>query len=167
MFINFNTQGINIYFLCPFASFFFLVGASYASGNSCFGKNANTQNIIVSFGEMLAIIPHLLSVKIDKNTYNNKSERTSLNKDYSSSNTKKSLIIPLEYTNFEEEIKDISPYKILLLGFIDYLQSLCFFYGNYFTNYQIYFWSTHIFFYAFLQNVYYQKDYIDIKLYLL
>ena len=146
MFINFNTEGINIYFLCPFASFFFLVGASYAAGYSYFGKNAYTQNIFVSFGEMLAIIPHLLSVKIDKNTYNNKSERASLNKDLNSSNTKKSLIIPLEYTNLEEEIKDISPYKILLLGFIDYLQSLCFFYGNYYTNYQIYFWSSHIFF---------------------
>ena len=145
MFINFNTEGINLYFLCPFVCFFCLVGASYAAGQSSFGKNAFIQNMVVSLGEMLAIIPHLLSLKIDRDTYSN-SERRSLPSENVSSNNKKDLSIKLEYTNLEEDIQQISVFQILLLGFIDFLQSLCFFYGNYYTEYQLYIWSSHIFF---------------------
>lgn len=144
MCIRFNTDGINYYYLCPFLGFFCLVGATYVGGFSEFGKNPFIQNMVVSLGEMLAIIPYLLSVEIDKSTY----KKTS-GKDSSSKSSKKTLGIKLEYNDQEKIIREISFYNLLVLGFIDFLQSLCFFYSNYFTNYQIYFWSSHIFFLCF------------------
>ena len=93
MCLNFNTEGINLYFLCPFACFFFLVGASYSTAYSEFGQYPYTQNIIVYAGEILAIIPFLISMKIDKDIYQNKSEKISLKREINSSNSKKSLNI--------------------------------------------------------------------------
>lgn len=148
MLIYFNTEGINLYFLCPFISFFFLVGASYAGGQSKFGQYAYTQNIIISFGEMLAIIPYLISEKIDEDTYKDSSKRTSLNKLEKISSNKKSLSLQFEYNNIEEELSHVKFYQILILGFVDFLQSFSIFYGNelYSNNYQIYFWSSYILF---------------------
>ncbi len=142
MCINFNTEGINIYFLCPFACFFFLVLSSYASNESEFYKNPFVQNIIVSFGEMLAIIPHLISIFIDNKIY--KKNTQSVQK--SAKSNRKKLGFEYEYNNSEDDIPKITVYQMLYLGFIDCLQSLCFFYGNYYTQYQFYFWSSHIFF---------------------
>ena len=145
-YLNFNTDGINLYFLCPFACFFFLVGSSFSAGFSVFGKFPYTQNIIVSLGEMLAIIPYLISKKIDKDIYQNNSPspRNSIKRE-GSSNSKK-LSIELVYNNKEDDLLQISIYQILLLGFIDFLQSLCFFYGNNYNDYQLYAFSSHIFF---------------------
>ena len=89
--IYFNTDGINSYYLCPFACFFFLVATSYVLRDSEFPKNPFLQNIVVSFGEMLGIIPHLISVIIEYQTYK-KTE----------TNTKKpgkNLRFELEYNN--------------------------------------------------------------------
>ena len=141
MCIYFNTDGINTYYICPFACFFFLVAASYVSGKSEFVKNPFLQNIVVSLGEMLGIIPHLISVIIEYQTYK-KTE----------TNTKKpgkNLRFELEYNNSEDDIPKISFLQVIFLSFIDFLQSLFFFYGNYFTLYQFYFWSSHIFFLGF------------------
>lgn len=145
-YLHFNTDGINLYFLCPFVGFFFLVGSSFSAGFSVFGKFPYTQNIIVSLGEMLAIIPHLISEKIDKDTYQNNQAppRDSIKRE-DSSNSKK-LSIELVYNNREDDLLQISIYQILLLGFVDFLQSLCFFYGNNFNEYQLYAFSSHIFF---------------------
>ena len=85
-------------------------------------------------------------MKIDKDIYQNKSEKISLKREINSSNSKKSLNIQYEYNKVEDDIKVISVYQILLLGFIDFLQSLSFFYGNNLNDYQMYFWSSHIFF---------------------
>ena len=142
MCINFNTEGINIYFLCPFACFFFLVLSSYASNESEFNKNPFVQNIIVSFGEMLSIIPHIISIIIDNKIY--KKNTQSIEK--SAKSNRKKLGFEYEYNNSEDDIPKITVYQMLYLGFIDCLQSLCFFYGNYYTQYQFYFWSSHIFF---------------------
>lgn len=143
MCIGFNTDGINYYYLCPFLGFFCLVGASYVAGLSNFDKSPFIQNMIVSLGEMLAIIPYLLSVEIDKSTYKKTSEKDN------SKSSKRTLGIKLEYNDQEKIITEISFYNLLVLGFIDFLQSLCFFYSNYFCDYQIYFWSSHIFFLCF------------------
>jgi hypothetical protein len=143
MCIRFNAEGINYYYLCPFLGFFCLVGASYAAGLSNFAKNPFIQNMIVSLGEMLAIIPYLLSVEIDKSTY----KKTS-GKDNSNS-SKKTLGIKLEYNDQEKIIREISFYNLLVLGFIDFLQSFCFFYSGYFSDYPLYFWSSNIFFLCF------------------
>lgn len=142
MCINFNTEGINIYFLCPFACFFFLVISSYVSNESEFIKNPFVQNIIVSFGEMLAIIPHLISIIIDNRIY--KKNTQSVEK--SAKSNRKKLGFEYEYNNSEDDIPKITVYQMLYLGFIDCLQSLCFFYGNSYTQYQFYFLSSHIFF---------------------
>ena len=152
MLIYFNTEGINLYFLCPFISFFFLVGASFTGGQSKFGQYAYTQNIIISFGEMLAIIPYLISEKIDEDTYKD-TKRNSLNKSMTT-NSKKSLSLQFEYNNIEEELSHVKFYQIILLGFIDFLQSFSIFYGNelYFNNYQIYFWSSYILFICFFKK---------------
>ena len=155
MLIYFNTEGINLYFLCPFISFFFLVGASFVAGQSTFGKYAYTQNIIISFGEMLAIIPYLISEKIDEDTYKDSSKRNSLNKSEKISNNKKSLSLQFEYNNIEEELSHVELYQILLLGFVDFLQSFSIFYGNelYSNNYQIYFWSSYILFICIFKKI--------------
>ena len=150
MCIGFNTEGVNIFYLCPFICFFCLVLASYVSGLSHFGKFAFIQNMIVSLGEILAIIPHLISVKIQKKTFKKKSGR----KTKGSKSSKKTLSLQYEYNDQEESIRQIPAQNILLLGFVDFLQSLNFFYGNYFTNYQIYCWSSHILFLCiFTKNV--------------
>ena len=155
MLLYFNTEGINLYFLCPFISFFFLVGASFAAGQSKFGKYAFTQNIIISFGEMLAIIPYLVSEKIDEDTYKDSSKRNSLNKAETISSSKKSLSLQFEYNNIEEELSHVEIYQVLLLGFVDFLQSFSIFYGNelYSNNYQIYFWSSYILFICFFKKI--------------
>jgi hypothetical protein len=151
--IYFNTDGINSYYLCPFACFFFLVATSYVLRDSEFPKNPFFQNIVVSFGEMLGIIPHLISVIIEYQTYK-KTE----------TNTKKpgkNLRFELEYNNSEDDIPKISFLQVIFLSFIDFLQSLFFFYGNYFTEYQFYFWSSHIFFLGiFTKYLLFKKLYI-------
>ena len=142
MCLNFNTEGINLYFLCPFFCFFFLVISTYSSSGfeSEFAKYPFTQNIIVSFGEILAIIPYLISVKIDKITYKKKKINI-LN-----SEGKASTSIQYEYNKSEDNIKQANFTQILLLGFVDFIQSSCFFYGNYFNNYQLYNWGSQILF---------------------
>ena len=161
MFLNFNTEGINFYFLCPFACFFFLVFSSLTAGSTEFGKYPYTQNIIVSLGEMLGIIPYIISVNIEKETYKEKEERISLNSEINSSDRKKSLMIQLEYNKMEDNIPLVPIRKILILGFVDFLQSLSFFYGNNVNDvYQIYFWSSIILFLCI-----FSKYLLKIKLY--
>lgn len=140
MCLNFNTEGINLYFLYPFVCFFLLVVASFFSAFSEFGKYPFLQNIIVSSGEILAIIPYLISVKIDKNTYQNKKINI-LN-----SEGKSSTSIQYEYNKSENNIEPVKPSQIILLGFIDFIQSACCYYGNLFNNYQLYNWGSQIFF---------------------
>ena len=123
MIIGFNTEGVNIFYLCPFVCFFCLVLASYIAGLAHFSNNAFTQNMIVSLGEILAIIPHLISVKIQKKTFKKGSGR----KSKESKTPKTTLSVQYEYNDQEESIRQISPKTILLLGFVDFLQSLNFF----------------------------------------
>ena len=147
MLIYCNAEGINYYFLCPFICFFLLVGSSYTAGHSVFGQFAYIQNIIISFSEILALIPYLISLKMDENTFRNSTKRSSLIK-IDKNPPNKSLSYQLEYTNYEEEISNIKFYDIVLLGFIDFLQSFATFYGNelYPNNFQIYLWSSYIIF---------------------
>ena len=152
MLIYFNTEGINLYFLCPFISFFCLVGASFVGGQSKFGKYAYTQNIVVSFGEMLAIIPYLISLKIEEDTYKESPKKRSMTK---KENQLKSEKYQLEYNDVEEELSQINICHVILLGFVDFLQSFSIFYGNelYYNNYQIYFWSSYILFLCFFKKI--------------
>ena len=139
MCLNFNTDGINLYFLCPFVCFFCLVLASYSSSFSKFGSNPFIQNIIISLSEILAIFPYLISMRIDKNIYKKKPKTYNLNK--------KSNYIKYEYNRREVTIKRMNLYQLFLLGFIDFIQSLSIFFGNLFNNnYQLYCWSSQIFF---------------------
>jgi hypothetical protein len=144
MLIYFNTEGINKYFIYPFISFFFLVAASFTAGQSSFGKFAYTQNLIISIAEIMAIIPYYISLQLDEGTFRNNSKRSILIRN----DNEKSLSIQLEYTNTEEELSHLECYHIILLGFVDFLQSFCMFYGNdiYENNYQLYFWSSYILF---------------------
>ena len=153
MLIYFNTEGININFIYPFICFFCLVAASFTAGQSSFGEFAYTQNLITSIGEMLAIIPYYISLQIDEETFKKKPKRNILDKQLKNDNNK-SLSIQLEYTNVEEELGHVEFYHIILLGFVDFLQSFCMFYGNdiYENNYQLYFWSAYILFLSIFQK---------------
>ena len=71
MLIDLRTDGLNIYFLCPFIGCFCLIGASFSSGQSKFGKYPFLENILVSVSQIFAIIPYLISVKIKKESYMN------------------------------------------------------------------------------------------------
>ena len=71
MLIDLRTEGLNIYFLCPFLGCFCLIAASFSSGQSVFGKYNTLENILVSFSEILAIIPYLISVKINNESFMN------------------------------------------------------------------------------------------------
>jgi len=148
MLISFDSEGINIYFIFPFLCFFCAVGASFTSAYSCFAKYPSLQNLIVSFGEMLAIIPYLISLKIDRDTFQGNSKRNSIN--ISPSLTSKSLLdkYQLEYNDFEEELSHVEFYHIILLGFIDFLQSFCTYFGNelFDNKYQLYLWCSYILF---------------------
>ena len=148
MLIYFDSEGINIYFIFPFLCFFCAVGASFISSYSCFAKFPSLQNLVVSFGEMLAIIPYLLSLKIDKDTFQGSSKRNSIKS--SPSPTSKSLLdkYQLEYNDYEEELSHVEFYHIILLGFIDFLQSFCTYFGNelFDNQYQLYLWSSYILF---------------------
>lgn len=155
MLIYFNTEGINLYFLFPFISFFCLVGASFVSGRSIFGQSAYIQNIIISFGEILAIIPFLISVKIDEDIYKESTKRNNSKNKNEIETKKKSLAYNYEYSNVEEELSHVKIYHILLLGFADFVQSFCMFYGNeiFSNNYQLYFWSSYILFLCFFKKL--------------
>ena len=144
MLIYFNTEGINKYFIYPFISFFCLVAASFTAGQSSFGKFAYTQNLIISIAEIMAIIPYYISLQLDEETFRNNSKRPILIRN----DNENSLSIQLEYTNTEEDLSHVEYYHIILLGFVDFLQSFCMFYGNdiYENNYQLYFWSSYILF---------------------
>ena len=69
MLIDLRTEGLNIYFLCPFIGCFCLIGASFASGQSIFGKFPFLQNILVSVSEILALLPYLISKKIQNDSF--------------------------------------------------------------------------------------------------
>lgn len=156
MLIYFNTEGINLYFLFPFISFFCLVGASFVSGRSIFGQSAYIQNIIISFGEILAIIPFLISVKIDEDIYKESTKRNNSKNKNEIETKKKSLAYNYEYSNVEEELSHVKIYHILLLGFVDFVQSfVCFMEMKYFLIIINYIFGAHIYyFYAFSKNYY-------------
>ena len=140
MLIDLRTEGINIYFLCPFLGCFCLIGASFSSGQSIFGKYKFLENILVSVSQMLAIIPYLISVKIKNESFMNTEK---------SKEEKKQLI----NNNFEEE-NNIKISQGLCLGAVEFLKIFILNVGSdlFDIKFRIFFMSSNVLFLSFLQK---------------
>ena len=140
MLIDLRTEGINIYFLCPFLGCFCLIGASFSSGQSIFGKYKFLENILVSVSKMLAIIPYLISVKIKNESFMNTEK---------SKEEKKQLI----NNNFEEE-NNIKISQGLCLGAVEFLKLFILNVGSdlFDIKFRIFFMSSNVLFLSFLQK---------------
>ena len=140
MLIVLRTEGINIYFLCPFLGCFCLIGASFSSGQSIFGKYKFLENILVSVSQMLAIIPYLISVKIKNESFMNTEK---------SKEEKKQLI----NNNFEEE-NNIKISQGLCLGAVEFLKLFILNVGSdlFDIKFRIFFMSSNVLFLSFLQK---------------
>lgn len=140
MLIDLRTEGINIYFLCPFLGCFCLIGASFSSGQSIFGKYKFLENILVSVSQMLAIIPYLISVKIKNESFMNTEK---------SKEEKKQLI----NNNFEEE-NNIKISQGICLGAVEFLKLFILNVGSdlFDIKFRIFFMSSNVLFLSFLQK---------------
>ena len=140
MLIDLRTEGINIYFLCPFLGCFCLIGASFSSGQSIFGKYKSLENILVSVSQMLAIIPYLISVKIKNESFMNTEK---------SKEEKKQMM----NNNFEEE-NNIKISQGLCLGAVEFLKLFILNVGSdlFDIKFKIFFMSSNILFLSFLQK---------------
>jgi hypothetical protein len=140
MLIDLRTEGINIYFLCPFLGCFCLIGASFSSGQSIFGKYKFLENILVSVSQMLAIIPYLISVKIKNESFMNTEK---------SKEEKKQLI----NNNFEEE-NNIKISQGICLGVVEFLRIFIVNVGSdlFDIKFRIFFMSSNVLFLSFLQK---------------
>ena len=116
MLIDLRTEGLNIYFLCPFLGCFCLIGASFASGQSIYGKYMFLENILVSFSEILAIIPYLISVKIKHESFMN-TQKTNEEKKQANN-------------NIDEENSHISISQGIILGCANFLRFVILYVGS-------------------------------------
>ena len=114
MLIDLRTEGLNIYFLCPFIGCFCLIGASFSSNQSQFGNYPFLQHILISISEILAVIPYLISNKIKKKSLNNQ-----LNDKLDNLNEKSDIAL----NEIEEEKNKIKILDTVLLGFLIFLES--------------------------------------------
>ncbi len=140
MLIDLRTEGINIYFLCPFLGCFCLIGASFSSGQSIFGKYKSLENILISISQMLAIIPYLISVKIKNESFMNTEK---------SKEKKKQMI----NNNLEEE-NNIKISQGLCLGAVEFLKLFILNVGSdlFDIKFRIFFMSSNVLFLSFLQK---------------
>ena len=137
MFIDLRIDGLNKYFLCPFIACFCLIGASFASNRSIYGKYPFLKNILISISEIGSIIPYLIYIKFHKN-----SSRTSIKK-----NIKKNQLI--YNNNGEEEKFHIQIWKVIILGLVEFLYRFISSLGNDLfnkTNFKFFFMCTNILF---------------------
>ena len=146
MLIDLRTEGLNIYFLCPFIGCFCLIGASFASGQSIFGKFPFLQNILISVSEILALLPYLISKKIQNDSF----MKTEKSKE--KENIEKNELM---FDEYEEKNSQIQLYQPAILGFTDFLGSFLLYLGNDLFNkdkFKFYFMSSNILFLTILQK---------------
>ena len=146
MLIDLRTEGLNIYFLCPFLCSFCLIGANFCSGQSVFGKYAGLRNILFSISQIIAIIPYFISMKIQRN------------KSYSDSQGINEQILQINNDNLEE-YSDFKIYQGVLLGFVNFLDYFVVYIGIdlFGIEYDLYLISTIILFLSFLQKYFFVK----------
>ena len=146
MLIDLRTEGLNIYFLCPFLCSFCLIGANFCSGQSIFGKYAGLRNILFSISQIIAIIPYFISMKIQRN------------KSYSDSQGINEQILQINNDNLEE-YSDFKIYQGLILGFVNFLDYFVVYIGIdlFGIEYDLYLISTIILFLSFLQKYFFGK----------
>ena len=145
MLIDLRTDGLNIYFLCPFIGCFCLIGASFSSGQSKFGKYPFLENILVSVSQIFAIIPYLISVKIKKESYMNTQK----------SNEKKAKDKnALLNDEIDPEQSRIKITDAIILGFSDFFHSMILYFGNdiFKNKFKFFFMSSNILFLTILQK---------------
>ena len=145
MLIDLRTDGLNIYFLCPFIGCFCLIGASFSSGQSKFGKYPFLENILVSVSQIFAIVPYLISVKIKKESYMN-TQKSNENK----AKDKNALI----NDDVDPEQSRIRIFDAVILGFSDFFHAILLYFGNDIFNnkFKFFFMSSNILFLTILQK---------------
>ena len=150
MLIDLRTDGLNIYFLCPFIGCFCLIGASFSLGQSKFGKYPFLENILVSVSQIFAIVPYLISVKIKKESYMN-TQKSNENK----AKDKNALI----NDDIDPEQSRIKIFDAVILGFSDFFHAILLYLGNDIFNnkFKFFFMSSNILFLTILQK-YILKD---------
>ena len=150
MLIDLRTEGLNLYFLCPFIGCFCLIGSSFVSSNSIFGDYPFLKNILISISEILVIIPYFIYKTIKKCS----NKTGTINK---SSDDK------LIFEKIEKEKNNVKIWKYILLGLIDFLNTFILYLGKDLfckKKFKFYFMSSNILF----LNVF-QKFILNAKIY--
>ena len=142
MLIDIRTEGLNLYFLCPFIGCFCLIGSSFASNNSIFGNYHFIKIILNAISKILSFIPYLIYKKIKSNSQKKKI----INK---SSDDK------LIFEKIEIEKNNVKIWKYIFLGFVDFLYTFILYLGrDLFNNkkFKLYFMSSNILFLIIFQK---------------
>jgi len=146
MFIDLRTEGLNIYFLCPFLASFCLIGGSFASSKAIFGNYPFIKNIYFCLSQILVIIPFLIYKKIQSKT-----SHQIQNKNIELNSSKEELI----KNKIEDMQNSVKIWKYIFLGFLFYLHFFLFYLGkDLFSNrFTFYFMSSNILFLIILQKL--------------
>ena len=145
MFIDLRTEGLNIYFLCPFLASFCLIGGTFASSKATFGNYPFIKNTFFCLSQILVIIPFLIYKKIQSNT------SQQLQKKNNELNSSKEELIKNKIEDIQNSVKI---WKYIFLGFVYFLHLFLFYLGkDLFNNrFTFYFMSSNILFLIILQK---------------
>lgn len=110
MLIDLRGDGLNMYIFCPFIGCFCLICASFASDHSVFGKYYIVNKELSSLGQIFAVIPYLILKKIHSSKRASKDGQ--------------------EYNKMEDQNDNIKIKPTILLGFLDFLYSFVFYFGD-------------------------------------
>ena len=117
MLIDLRTEGLNLYFLCPFIGSFCLIVSSIVSNHSIFGNYPFLKTMLNALSKILAFIPYLIYKKIKANS----KKKKIINK---SSDDK------LIFDKIETEKTSVKIWKYILLGFIDFSYTFILYLGR-------------------------------------
>ena len=141
MLIDLRIEGLNKYFLCPFLGCFCLIGASFSSGQSIFGKYSFLDSILISISQIIAVIPYLISEKIKKESFMNTIKSKEENKEIAN-------------INLDIENNNIKVYQGIILGLSEFLRLFILYVGSdlFDIKFKVFFLSSQILFLSVLQK---------------
>ena len=133
---------IKEHLLFPFFSFIFVIIPILISKNSLLKEHILIRNIYISIGNILCFIPFLISCKLTNDKFSPENNNIYRDRD----TNYKSLKINYEYSDKLKLITNIKFYNLLILSFVDFLQSYTLFIGYkaFTSNNNSFFWTTDI-----------------------
>lgn len=142
MLIDLRTDGLNIYFLCPFLGSFCLIGGYIALDQSIFGNYSILKKELIAISQILVIIPYLFIKR--------RNNQKQLNNNI------------LDNNQFEEEKDNIKIYQIIIIGLANFFDAFIFYLGDdlFENKIQLYFLCSDLLF-----LIIFQKFILEIRIY--